>query len=189
MQQQSPIELAVLIGSVRDGRFGPVVANWFLGQLEGRDEFKVDLIDLAEFTLPVTLDGGGDAADFAARVGRADAFVIVTPEYNHGYPGGLKTAIDTALEEWWAKPVAFVSYGGSAGGLRSVEQLKPVFLELNAVPVRHGVSFHWVEQQFDEHGTLRNPDRANRAAAAMLKQLSWWANALRSAREEESFGG
>ncbi|WP_213450432.1 NADPH-dependent FMN reductase [Rhizomonospora bruguierae] len=188
-QQQNPIDLAVLVGSVREGRFGPVVAEWLLGRLAGRDEFKVEVIDLAEFTLPATLDGSGDAADFAARIDRAAAFVIVTPEYNHGYPGGLKTAIDTARVEWFAKPVAFVSYGGTAGGLRSVEQLKPVFAELNAVAVRHTVSFHWAEDQFDERGTLREPERANRAADELLKQLSWWANALRAAREERTFGG
>lgn len=179
-----PIQLATVTASVRAGRFGPVVAAWFDTQLAERDDIVVDGIDLAELSLPVDLSGGGDSGVFAKRVARADAFIIVTPEYNHGYPGGLKTAIDTARDEWRAKAVGFVSYGGMAGGLRSVEQLRPVFAELQALTVRETVSFHWADQQFDAQGRLREPDKANAAAQSLLDQLMWWARTLRAARDQ-----
>jgi NAD(P)H-dependent FMN reductase len=106
------IALGVIVGSVRDGRFGPVVADWFVGQARQRDDVGVDVIDLADTPFP--------SAEFASRIGAADAFVIVTPEYNHGYPGLLKTAIDSVGRERHAKPVGFVSYGGiSARAARS----------------------------------------------------------------------
>ncbi|MBA2472382.1 MAG: NADPH-dependent FMN reductase [Pseudonocardiales bacterium] len=83
--------LAVIIASVREGRFGPVVADWFVGQAKQRDDVNVDVIDLADTPSP--------SANFASRIGAADAFVVVTPEYNHGYPGPLKTAIDSVGRE------------------------------------------------------------------------------------------
>jgi NAD(P)H-dependent FMN reductase len=126
----------------------------------------------------------GDAALSAKRVQAADGSVISTPEYNHGYPGALKTAIDTAREEWHAKPVGFVSYGGIAGGLRAVEQLRLVFAELHTITVRQVVSLHWVHDLFEGNGMLTD-HRAPAAADKMLAQLAWWAQALRNARTEE----
>src|SRR5690349_18936956 len=108
------LNLAVVIGSVREGRFGPTVADWFAKQAQGR--FAVDLIDLRD--LP--------DEQFAPRIGAADAVAIVTPEYNHSFPGPLKHHIDNVRREWHAKPVALVSYGGISGGLRASEALRPV---------------------------------------------------------------
>jgi NAD(P)H-dependent FMN reductase len=180
------IHLAVITGSVRAGRIGPAVARWVETQLDHREDFSRDMIDLVDLTLPDSLDGTGDAAGFAKRVDAADGFVIVTPEYNHGYPGALKTAIDTARDEWRTKAVGFVSYGGTAGGLRAVEQLRLVFAELHAVTVRQVVSLHWVHDLFDGNGVLT--DRGGPAAAQkMLAQLAWWARALRSARVEGGY--
>jgi NAD(P)H-dependent FMN reductase len=162
------------------------VASWIETQLARRDDISLDIIDLADLTLPDRLDGTGDAAAFAKRADAADAFVIVTPEYNHGYSGALKTAIDTLVDEWRAKPVAFVSYGGTAGGLRAVEQLRLVFAELHAATVRQVVSLHWVHDLFDDNGVLT--DRGAVAAAdKMADQLVWWARALRAARETGSY--
>jgi NAD(P)H-dependent FMN reductase len=124
-----------------------------------------------------------DVASFAARVDRADAIVVVTPEYNHSYPGPLKTAIDALREQWRAKPVAFVSYGGMAGGLRAVEALRLVFAELHAVTMRDTVSLHnpWVPA---EDPAIDYPDAASaQALAQMMRQLLWWAEALRAARQ------
>lgn len=182
-------QLALIVASVRKGRMGPVVASWFLRRAQARDDLQVDAIDLAELSLPADLSGGGDAATFAKRIGMADGVVVVTPEYNHGYPGGLKTAIDTVRDEWRGKPVGFVSYGGTAGGLRAVEQLRPVFAELQTVSVRNTVSFHHVEDQFAGNGDLRQPERANAAADALLDQVAWWARALRRASAIEPLAG
>lgn len=179
----SQFHLAVIVGSVRAGRFGPVVADWLLTQLKHHDAFQVDVIDLAEVDLPVDLGGGGDTAAYAARIDAAEAFVVVTPEYNRGYPGGLKVAIDTVRDEWRAKPVAFVSYGGTAGGLRSVEQLRQVFGELQAVTIRECVSFHRAHDLFDDKGRLRQAERPDAAARSMLDQLASWAAVLRYGRQ------
>jgi NAD(P)H-dependent FMN reductase/predicted ester cyclase len=182
---RDPIHLAVLIGSTRVGRFGEIVGRWFVRQAELRDDMAVDVIDLIDVDLPVRLSGDGSPAlrEYLARLQRADAFVIVTPEYNHGYPAGLKQAIDVAHSEWRAKPVAFVSYGGMAGGLRAVEQLRQVFAELHTMSVRDTVSFHNVWPLFDEvTGEPHDSSACNAAATVMLDQLAWWATALRTAR-------
>lgn len=107
---------------------------------------------------------------------------MVTPEYNHSYPGTLKNLIDLHHTQWQAKPVGFVSYGGISGGLRAVEHLRPVFAELHAVTVRDSVAFPNPWPRFDPTGTLLDPDAAETAAATMLDQLTWWAEALRTAR-------
>jgi len=189
----APLRLAVINSSVREGRFGPTVAHWFVAQAEQRADMKVDLIDLADHALPhqlshspgkeVTALLGG----VSPRLAEAEAFVVVTPEYNHSFPASLKNLIDWHYTQWQAKPVGFVSYGGLAGGLRSVEQLRPVFAELHAVTVRDCVSFHNVWSQFDESGTLTDPTAAGTAAKTLLDQLVWWGLALREAREKRPY--
>src|SRR5689334_20020364 len=142
------LRLAVIVGSTRDGRFGPVVASWFAGLARQREDLAVSVVDLADTPLPAHLSGRPtpeDAALLAAltpKLAEADAFVVVTPEYNHSYPAPLKNAIDWHFTQWQAKPVGFVSYGGVSGGLRAVEHLRQVFAELHAVTVRDTVSFH-----------------------------------------------
>jgi NAD(P)H-dependent FMN reductase len=184
-----PLQLGVIVASVRKDRLGPTVARWFLGEVESRTDAQVDVIDLAELDLPDDLSGGGDTEVFTKRIDRADAVVVVTPEYNRGYPGALKTAIDTALPEWRAKPVGFVSYGGISGGLRAIEQLRTVFAELHTVTMQAAVSLPYVWDQFDENGILRQPERAASAAATLLRQLTWWATALRQAKSLVPYDG
>lgn len=116
------------------------------------------------------------------RIGNADAFVIVTPEYNHDYPAALKHLIDSIYGKWQAKPVAFVSYGAASGGLRAVEQLRQVFAELHIASMRNTVSFANVWEQFGEHGKLHAPERPEKAMAMILAQLQWWQIALKNAR-------
>jgi len=181
-------QLAVVIGSVRKDRVGPAVGRWLLTQIREYGDPPVDLIDLADLNLPRDLGGGGDAQVFTKRIERADAILIVTPEYNRGYPGPLKTAIDTAYEEWRAKPVGFVSYGGVSGGLRAVEQLRAVFGELHVVTMQEAVSLPFVWDQLDADGALR-PGRTASAVRTLLRQLAWWAAALRRAKAHEPYDG
>lgn len=178
-----PLQVAVIIGSTREGRFGGTVADWFVSQAGLRDDIVLDVIDLVDIELPMVLPvGSGPAAEaFVERIGRADAFVVITPEYNHGYPASLKQAIDFPRDEWREKPVGFVSYGGVSGGLRAVEQLRQVFAELHAVTMRDSVSFAMAWDHFDKTGQLRDPAEGNRSATTMLDQLVWWATALRAA--------
>jgi NAD(P)H-dependent FMN reductase len=178
------LHLAIIIGSTRQGRFAPTVANWFAGQARQRDDMTVDVIDLAEARLPDVLSEkqSPEVAAITPRLADADAFVVVTPEYNHSFPAPLKTAIDWHFTVWRAKPVGFVSYGGISGGLRAVEQLRQVFAELHAVTVRDTVSFHGAWTQFAPEGHPKNPDSYEKTAKSMLDQLAWWGYALRDAR-------
>ncbi len=185
------LRLAVIVGSVREGRFGPTVVNWFVGQAAERADMSVDVVYLAEVQLPLALPafGAKPAPETARalegltpRLAAADAFVVVTPEYNHSFPASLKNVIDWHNQVWHAKPVGFVSYGGLSGGLRAVEQLRVVFAELHAVTIRATVSFHNARSQFDDEGQPIDSADCNGAAKYMLDQLAWWAHALREAR-------
>ena len=164
-----PLRLAVLTRNLEPGRFGSTVTEWFAGEAERHDEFKPDLVDLS--ALPLT--------ELPARIAEADAIVVVTAEYNHAYPGDLKTAIDAVRRPWFAKPVAFVVYGGRSRGLRAAEQLRLVFGELHAVPIRDTLGFH--ESDFTSAGAPLDPATAP-AAQALLTQLAWWSRPLRDAR-------
>ncbi|MET9109147.1 NADPH-dependent FMN reductase [Streptomyces zhihengii] len=191
---QAPLKLAVVLASNREGRFGPVVADWFLSRAALRDDFAVDFIDLGETELPSALSyrPGPEVRAVLDKVtpvlDGADAYVVLTPEYNHSFPAVLKSLIDWHYGEWQAKPVGFVSYGGMSGGLRAVEQLRQVFAEMHAVTVRDTVSFHNVGAHFDDEGNHRDPAGPDAAAKTMLDQLAWWASALRGAKAVHPYG-
>ncbi|MFE5242843.1 MULTISPECIES: NADPH-dependent FMN reductase [unclassified Streptomyces] len=182
-QSAAPLKVAVILGSNREGRFGPVVADWFLGRAAEHPDIETELIDVAETEPPAA-----PATRISPRLAGADAFVVLTPEYNHSYPAPLKNLIDRHFSEWQAKPVAFVSYGGISGGLRAVEHLRQVFAELHAVSVRDTVSFHNAGALFDDRGRHRDPAQADGAAKRMLDQLVWWGRALRDARNRHPYG-
>ncbi|GAA2615494.1 NAD(P)H-dependent oxidoreductase [Dactylosporangium fulvum] len=186
---EHPFQLAVILGSVRDGRIGPTVADWFVGETAHRTDVLVDLVDLAGVPIGSAAPTMAPPSEVLAalreltpRLDAADAFVVVTPEYNHSYPAGLKNVIDWHHTQFHAKPVAFVSYGGMSGGLRAVEHLRAVFAELHAVTTRDTVSFHNVWEQFDGDGRPKDPQRPAAAAKTLLDQVAWWARALRHAR-------
>lgn len=186
-----PVRVAVVVGSNREGCFGPVVADWLLSRIRERDDLTVEVVDVAGVELPTTLapTPGATAAlaSVTPRLAAADAFVVLTPEYNHSYPAGLKNLIDWHYTEWRAKPVALVSYGGLAGGLRAVEHLRQVFAELHAVTVRDTVSFHGASAAFDAEGRPRDAVGPAAAVTAMLDQLDWWARALREAKARRPY--
>ncbi|GAA1707240.1 NAD(P)H-dependent oxidoreductase [Kribbella yunnanensis] len=178
-----PLRLAVLTRNLEPGRFGTTVTEWFERQADRHDEFKPDLIDLS--AVPLT--------DLPDRIDEADAVVIVTAEYNHAYPGDLKTAIDAVRRPWYAKPVAFVVYGGRSRGLRAAEQLRLVFGELHAVPIRDTLAFQETDFTPTANPAAPADDPATptgepldpttpAAATALLDQLAWWSRPLREAR-------
>ncbi|GAA3957033.1 NADPH-dependent FMN reductase [Actinoplanes auranticolor] len=171
----SPLRVAVIVASTRDGRFGPTVAAWFAGEAAGRTDLAAEIIDLAE------------AGSVTARLAAADAFVVVTPEYNHSYPAPLKAVIDSHSREWHAKPVGFVSYGGLSGGLRAVEHLRPVFAELHAVTVRDTVSFHGGRSCFGPDGRPLDLREPGAAARRLLDRLTWWGVTLRDAHQARPY--
>ncbi|MER6674753.1 NAD(P)H-dependent oxidoreductase [Streptomyces sp. NPDC000983] len=187
----APLNVAVVIGSNRHGRFGPVVADWILDHVRAREDLVPEVVDVAGIDLPTSFARTPEAAEaltgVTPKLARADAFVVLTPEYNHSFPAGLKNLIDWHYGEWRAKPVAVVSYGGLAGGLRATEHLRQVFAELHAVTVRDTVSFHNAGGSFDDSGRLRDPSGPDAAAKAMLDQLVWWGSALREAKERRPY--
>jgi len=179
----------VIIGSTREQRRGEPIARWFAELAGARTDLDVAIADLAELQLPLLRHAsppmGQDSRDGAAQgwaqtVDGADGFVIVTPEYNHGYPAPLKNALDHLFTEWNRKPVGFVSYGASSGGIRAVEQLRLVAVELEMVPMRRQVAIQRVWSAIADDGQLREPPAEQ--AHALLDDLVWWAAALRAAR-------
>jgi NAD(P)H-dependent FMN reductase len=177
MKDKLPI--AIIIGSNRQGRLGDKIGAWVAETARAIGRFHVDVIDVAHLNLPEDYPAVSTETvlDFQRRIATAAAFVVVTPEYNHSFPGALKHAIDQAYEQWWAKPVAFVSYGGQSGGLRAVEALRLVFAELQAVTIRDGVAFPQAWTIFGDE-PYEPEQRVSRAAAGMYGQLAWWATTL-----------
>lgn len=191
MSAAAPVRVTVIVASTREGRLGGTVAGWFTGRARERTGLEVDVLDLAETPLPARLPGRHPARGgypeavrpLAERIGRADGFVVVTPEYNHGYPGSLKDAMDLVHAEWRAKPMAFVSYGGVSGGVRAVEQLRQVAVELHLVPVRDAVTLPMARRAFGDAAAPADPEgMIADAVAALLDRLEWWARALAAAR-------
>jgi NAD(P)H-dependent FMN reductase len=183
--------LTIVIASTRPGRAGLPIANWFVERARAHGGFDITLVDLAALNLPMM-----DEPDhprlrryrnqhtkiWSATVDAADAFVFVTPEYNHGYPATLKNAIDYLNHEWACKPVGFVSYGGVSAGTRAVQQLKPVVSVLRMVPVPGEVNIPFHPQFFDDQGSLRPNEIMEQAADAMLDGLVGMEQVLRPLR-------
>lgn len=167
------LRLAVLVASPNGGRSGRHVATWVLDRLGRHDGLAVDVLDVRSVA----------PARLADAIEAADAVIVVVPEYNHSFPGVLKTAIDALGEEWVTTVVGVVSYGGISGGLRATEQLRLVFAELHALVVRDTVSFHDVADRFDPDGRLRDAPAVEAAFDRMLASLRWWTGAIRAGHD------
>lgn len=185
--------LTVIIGSTRPGRAGLPIAEWFVERAKRHGGFTVDVADLAEIDLPFYDEPNHPrlgqyvhqhTKDWSATIERADAVVVVTPEYNYGYPASLKNAIDYLHNEWRDKPVGFVSYGGVAAGTRAVQQLKQVVTTLKMIPVTESVNIPFHAQFIDDEGRLQANEVMETAADAMLDELLRLNGALSSLREE-----
>ncbi|MEV6552202.1 NAD(P)H-dependent oxidoreductase [Streptomyces sp. NPDC051597] len=189
----APLRLTVVLGSDREGRFGPVVGRWLLARLRERDDFDVEVVDLAEDRLPTSISYEPAPPVRAVldtvtpKLAAADAFLVLTPEYNHSFPASVKNLIDWHFVQWQAKPVGFVSYGGMSGGLRAVEHLRTVFAEMHAVTVRDTVSFHHAHGLFGPDGELAEPSGPETAVKRLLDQLAWWGRTLRDAKETRPY--
>ncbi len=184
--------LAIVIASTRPTRVGPLVGRWFHERTVQRGIFEVDLVDLAEVNLPLFNEPKhprlkqykyAHTKAWSARVERADAFAFVTPEYNYGAPPSLVNAIDYLMHEWAYKPVGFVSYGGVAGGTRSVQMTKLIVTALKMMPLPEAVIVPFIAQHIDKDtGTFMATEAHEKAADVMLAELRRWAEALRSLR-------
>jgi NAD(P)H-dependent FMN reductase len=184
---QAPLRLAVIAGSVRDQRMGRAVAEWAAFRAAS-ESVEVDLIDCAEADLPDDgglRPGGSAASSIAGRIDAADAYVIVTPEYNHSYPAGLKRLIDWHYREWMFKPATILSYGVQ-GGLLAAEHLRGVFAELHVVTTRRVVGLSRPWEHLSPVG-FTPPDSSGEDFDAALHELGWWATTLRAARRDRPY--
>ncbi|MEU9605842.1 NAD(P)H-dependent oxidoreductase [Streptomyces sp. NPDC048057] len=194
MSSTENLRVAVIVGSTRNDRFGPTPANWIAERARSHGGFDIEYVDLLEARLPDVLAGDDEQVPLpppvealGARLAAADAFIVVTPVYNRGYPASLKTAVDWFFDQWSAKPVGFVSYGGTGGGLHAVEQLRQVFNEVHAATIRNTISFANFWDKFDDRGRPVEYEAAQAAAKTFLDQLTWWAHALREARSKHPY--
>ena len=191
------LSVGIVIASVRPNRLGEKISRWFSGLCAQRAELSPSILDLRDFALPNYEDPRPSSQaekDYAApnqrrwveAVSAQDAFVIVTPEYNHSFPGALKNALDHAYTAFNAKPVGFIAYGGSAGGVRAVEQLRLVCVELQMAPVRAEVNIAFAFKSVDGNGAPTDPLALQRAEL-LIRQLVWWGQALAEARAKSPY--
>ncbi|OGG80712.1 hypothetical protein A3A39_00080 [Candidatus Kaiserbacteria bacterium RIFCSPLOWO2_01_FULL_54_13] len=190
------LRIKVILGSTRPNRFSEYPGRWIFEVLDKREEVEAELLDLRDYPMPFFNEAETpgykskpytheSVANWTAKIAEADAYIVVSPEYSHGYSAVLKNALDYVYQEWNNKPVAFVAYG-SVGGSRAVEQLRQVAIELQMVPIRNAVHIqaHW--NLLDEKGALKSGSLEPyvRSAEEMLEQLLWWTKTLKRAREE-----
>ena len=190
-------KLLIIIGSTRPTRAADLVIPWLTRAAKEHGGFDVEVADLRDWPLPIFTEHAGTIGDindptysdplvkaWNNKIKEHDAFIVVTPEYNHSVPGGLKNAIDTVWQSFGFrnKPVAFVGYSvGVGGGIRAIEHLNHVFVETESVPVRNTVVIPQVQDAFDEAGEPVSP-MTRAATSVMLDDMAWWSAALDKAR-------
>lgn len=172
--------LQIIAASTRPGRKGIAVAAWLQQLAERHGAFDVELVDLAKVALPFLDEPHSPrlqrytqqhTRDWSESVSRADAYVIVTPEYNHSFPASLKNALDYLSVEWEDKPVAIASYGGVAAGTRAATALKPVLAALKMVPALEAITVPYFMDYLDDDGAFAPPPVLEEAATDAMNEL------------------
>ncbi|OJI08763.1 MAG: nadph-dependent fmn reductase [Candidatus Vogelbacteria bacterium CG10_big_fil_rev_8_21_14_0_10_49_38] len=195
MENSALLNIKVIAGSTREGRFSDKAAVWIVEEINTREGVAAEMLDLRDYDMPFFSDSVSPAMKqkpytndavvrFTKKIDEGDAFVIVTPEYNHGTSGVLKNALDWVYQEWNNKPVTFVSYG-SVGGARAVEQLRLNAIELQMTPIRSAVHIpgeHYFPVAFGKAEAHELFASLSKPAGDMITQLLWWARALKNAR-------
>ena len=183
-------KVMIIVGSVRPGRVGLPISRWVESVVKEDGQFEIDFVDLAELALPFMDEPNHPAKRqytkphtiaWSERVEAADAFIFVTPEYNHSYSPALKNAIDFLSREWWRKPVAFVSYGGVSAGTRGVATLEPVLTTVGLVRAGAAVELPFGGAQVAD-GVFTPNDKETAIAAKMLAELASLAETLKPLR-------
>jgi len=195
MENNISLHIKVISGSTREGRFSDKAATWIAEEVKKQEGVAVEVLDLRDYDMPFFNEPASPSfkqgpykneavARFTSKIAEGDAFIVVTPEYNHGTSGVLKNALDWVYQEWNNKPVAFVSYGG-VGGARAVEQLRLNVIELQMAPIRAAVHIPG-EQYFPVLFGKVTPSELfsslSKQAEAMITQLLWWTRTLKNAR-------
>jgi NAD(P)H-dependent FMN reductase len=185
------LKLHVIICSTRPGRVGPAVARWFHEFARNHGQFDAELVDLADFKLPLYDEPVHPRMQqyehehtkrWSASVASADAYIFVTPEYNYSAPPSLVNALDYLYKEWNYKPCGFVSYGGVSGGLRSAQSAKPQITTLKMMPMTEGVAIPMVPKHIQDNGEFASNEMIDSSAVTLLDELRRWATALKTMR-------
>jgi len=188
--------IGLILGSTRQGRVGEHPYQWVqrIAKVELEGKAALTAIDLRDWNLPhfdspvspaYAKEYTSDLTKrWAETISALDGFIIVTPEYNHGYPGVLKDALDHLYKEWNGKPVAFVSYGGGSGGIRALEQLRLVTVELQMMPIRPEVNIRMVWEAFDEQGNPKEAATLEPKLKMLLVELLRMAEGLKLLRKD-----
>jgi NAD(P)H-dependent FMN reductase len=185
--------LKIIIASTRPGRKGPSIAAWVQEVSSKNELFNIEMIDLATINLPFLDEPDHPRLKkytqehtkrWSEMIDTADAFIIVTCEYNFGYPAALKNALDFLYNEWNHKPVGFVSYGGVAAGTRSVQQLKQIVTALNMMPIASSVNIPFFTKYIDEGGKFSGDETLTKSLNGMLAELEKWTGALQQLRSK-----
>jgi len=177
--------IPILVGSTRRDRQSIKVARFVFGRLQQRQNVQTELLDLLEYNLPIMEerlrfrdDPPPRLIEFAAKIDRADSIVIVTPEYNNGYPGVLKNALDYLLPEYERKPVGIVTVSaGGHGGITCLAQLRLVTIGMGAFPIPENLAVSRVHESFNEDGTPNDPAYEKRADG-FFDELLWFTDAI-----------
>ncbi|HJP96336.1 MAG TPA: NAD(P)H-dependent oxidoreductase [Candidatus Saccharimonadales bacterium] len=186
------VNIKVILGSTRPGRFGIQPATWITELGKQYKDANFELVDLKEVDLPlldvpappsmVPSNQNAHQEAWAKIVGEADGFIFVTAEYNHGVPGAFKNAVDFVAHEWGNKPVAFVSYGADAGGVRAIEQWRQIVAWLKMYDLQKFVHFPNYFTSLNDKGEFQFTDEHAERAHGMLKDLVFWAEQMKEAR-------
>jgi NAD(P)H-dependent FMN reductase len=188
--------IQIITGATREGRFSERVSKWALERLSLRDDFDVELVDLRDHPLPFfdatpparTLRdyAHDDVERFAQTIDRADGYIVLTGEYNHGYPAVLKNAMDWTWVEWQRKPITFIGWG-NVGGARAIEQLRTVAVEFEMAPLRHAV--HILPdvmiacRQVSDPSDISMFEPLDPRLTLLADDLAWWTTTLAARRE------
>lgn len=187
------VNIKIILGSARPQRFGIQPAEWIKGLSEQVKDAKFELIDLQEINLPFIDEAipplmGQYSQDhtkaWSKVIDGADGFIFVTPEYNHGPSAVMKNAIDFLAREWNYKPVAFVSYGAEAGGIRAVEQLRQVVAWVRMYDLSEFVAIPNYWTQLDADGKFQPNEQQTESANKMLKILVFWSQQMKESRKK-----
>lgn len=184
-------KLQVIVASTRPGRKGAAIAAWFEKFAREQGKFEVELVDLASFNLPIFNEPNHPVMqkyehehtrNWSAKVAEADAYVVVTPEYNFAPPPSLINAFNYLYKEWNYKPLGFVSYGGLSGGMRSVQVAKQLVTSLKMMPIVEAVSIPAFQEFLNEEGCFAAAEVHEKSARSLLDELFRWAVALKTMR-------
>lgn len=184
-------KVKIITSTTRPGRKGIFVANWITGMAQQTGKFDVELLDLARINLPFLDEPNHPRLQqyqhehtkrWSAIINEADAFIVVLSEYNFGFPAPLKNAMDYLFKEWMYKPIAFVSYGGISGGLRSTQMLKQVISALHMIPLTAAVSIPFFSKYINED-EFKPEEIVVKSAQTMLAELPRFCEASKVLRQ------